>query len=100
MDIFHQRSYQISYRKLFNVELETEITVKNQINRASWMKGIRHSNLSGTVNLGTIYIDLQIKLVLGKLRPDKLRDPADERYPSLDSSPLSLRGEKFSVVNL
>ena len=28
MDIVHQRSYQISYRKLFNVELETEITVK------------------------------------------------------------------------
>ena len=76
---------------------ERQISKLSKINRASWMKGIRQSNSSGTVNRGTIYIDLQTKLVLGKLqlRPDKLRVPVDERYPSLESSPLSLRGEKF-----
>ena len=39
---------------------------KTPIYRASWGKGIRHGNSSGTVNRGTTYIGLHMKLVLGE----------------------------------
>ena len=45
-----------------NISLEYS---KTTICQASWEKGIRPSKSKGTVNRGTIYIDLLIKLVFG-----------------------------------
>ena len=47
------------------VRLTITIYSKTPIYRASWGKGIRPGKSRGTVNRGTIYIDLLIKLVLG-----------------------------------